>query len=539
MNKLFTLLLLGLSLSAQSQFVDFESFDIEIDTFLNGSDLLGTFEEDFAILPNSFDTTFSSWSGWSISSMRDTTTPGFMNQYSAITGGGFGSSQNYAVSFSSSGNQIKLDSAYQGRTLAGMYITNSTYAYLSMLDGDAFAKKFGGETGEDPDFFLLTIKGFINGAMTTDSIDFYLADFRFEDNSQDYIVDAWTFVDLSPLGAVDSLSFSLTSSDVGDFGMNTPAYFCMDKVELAPVDNPIADFENLTVPQDSFLNGSDLNGGFVSGDYFFPNSFDTAFSSWTGWAISNTTDTTTPGFMNQYSAITGVGVDNTPTYGVSFSFSPNTIRLDSSAAGQPVSGLYLTNSTYAYLSMLEGDAFAKKFGGETGDDPDFFLLTIKGFFNGEASTDSIDFYLADYRFEDNSLDYIIDEWTYIDLGELGPVDSLSFALSSSDVGDFGMNTPAYFCVDQVGAEQLTTGLFTSVPQRLSFNIFPNPSTDYIQIDQAQPVSYQIFDLQGRQLASPTRLIPGESISVSHLPQGNYFLQVQEGEKLGGGWFSKR
>ena len=320
MNKLFTLLLLGLSLSAQSQFVDFESFDIEIDTFLNGSDLLGTFEEDFAILPNSFDTTFSSWSGWSISSMRDTTTPGFMNQYSAITGGGFGSSQNYAVSFSSSGNQIKLDSAYQGRTLAGMYITNSTYAYLSMLDGDAFAKKFGGETGEDPDFFLLTIKGFINGAMTTDSIDFYLADFRFEDNSQDYIVDAWTFVDLSPLGAVDSLSFSLTSSDVGDFGMNTPAYFCMDKVEL---------------------------------------------------------------------------------------------------------------------------------------------------------------------------------------------------------------------------ESLPTSLFPSIPQRLTLHIYPNPSADYIQIDQAQPLTYQIFDLQGRQLASPTRLIPGESISVSHLPQGNYFLQVQEGEKLGGGWFVRR
>ena len=69
-------------------------------------------------------------------------------------------------------------------------------------------------------------------------MDFYLADFRFADNALDYVVDSWTWVDLSSLGVVSSLSFSLASSDVGQFGMNTPAYFAMDNLAVAAVPEP-------------------------------------------------------------------------------------------------------------------------------------------------------------------------------------------------------------------------------------------------------------------------------------------------------------
>jgi hypothetical protein len=37
----------------------------------------------------------------------------------------------------------------------GVYVTNTTYAYNSMRDGDMFAKKFGGPTGNDPDWYKL------------------------------------------------------------------------------------------------------------------------------------------------------------------------------------------------------------------------------------------------------------------------------------------------------------------------------------------------------------------------------------------------
>ena len=56
----------------------------------------------------------------------------------------------------------------------------------------------------------------------------FLADFRSANNVQDYILKNWQWVDLSPLGNVDSLVFELKSGDVGSFGINTPTFFCID-----------------------------------------------------------------------------------------------------------------------------------------------------------------------------------------------------------------------------------------------------------------------------------------------------------------------
>src|SRR5262249_30398212 len=153
-----------------------------------------------------------------------------------------------------------------------------------------------------------------------------------------------------------------------------------------------------------------------------------------------------PGFTNQYAAynVPGGGTgDGSANYGVAFAFSPGDATTALPAGHRPLS-MRVTNTTYVALSMLQGDQFAKQFGGPTGNDPDFFLLTVTGRNAQGQSTGSVDFYLADYRFADNGLDYVIRTWTTIDLSALGAdTRSLSFGLSSSDVGMFGMNTPAF------------------------------------------------------------------------------------------------
>jgi hypothetical protein len=116
---------------------------------------------------------------------------------------------------------------------ASVMITNTTYAYQAMKNGDdgnivPFCKQFGGVTGNDQDWFKLTIVG-KNGINITGQIDFYLADYRFADNAQDYVIDQWTEVDLSSLGLVTSLEFSVASSDYG-----TPTYFAMDNLNIVP-----------------------------------------------------------------------------------------------------------------------------------------------------------------------------------------------------------------------------------------------------------------------------------------------------------------
>jgi hypothetical protein len=97
-----------------------------------------------------------------------------------------------------------------------------------MKNGDVVAKKFGGVTGTDPDWFKLTITGSLNGNPSAQSVDLYLADFRSPDTTQHYIVKDWQWVDLSSLGNVNEVQFTLSSSDTGSFGMNTPAYFAID-----------------------------------------------------------------------------------------------------------------------------------------------------------------------------------------------------------------------------------------------------------------------------------------------------------------------
>lgn len=203
------------------------------------------------------------------------------------------------------------------------------------------------------------------------------------------------------------------------------------------------------------------DGGFTSGGALFSNTYESTFGTWAGFALSRETDATTPGFGNQFSAFAGSGAGGSLQYGVGFvdGFTPflPTITLPS---GEAALSLAITNTTYAALSMRDGDAFAKKFGGASGNDPDFLLLTITGRDASLVPTGQVDFYLADYRFADNAQDYIVDAWATVDVSSFGAgTATIEFTLSSSDNGAFGMNTPAYFAVDNVQTvpEPVTAG----------------------------------------------------------------------------------
>ena len=210
--------------------------------------------------------------------------------------------------------------------------------------------------------------------------------------------------------------------------------------------------DNLLAPASHWGGAGSGEIGFISGDAWY-NHYDGG-SSWDGFVYSNETDTLTPGYTNQFSAITGGGGGGSSNYGLSYisTWGTNHSQIyfgyTSGQYAQVAEGFSITNTTYAYLSMLDGDGFAKKFGGTTGDDEDWFKLTIFGLDDNYARTGAfVDFYLADFRFADNQLDYILDEWAWVDLTGLGVVFGLEFELSSSDTGAWGMNTPSYFALD--------------------------------------------------------------------------------------------
>jgi hypothetical protein len=91
--------------------------------------------------------------------------------------------------------------------------------------------------------------------------------------------------------------------------------------------------------------------------------------------------------------------------------------------------------------------------------------------------------LADFRFADNAKDYILDSWSIVDLSmpqnEVGPRDSFVFELMSSDNGQFGMNTPGFFAIDELIAARW---LGVNVVNRLTAKVYPNPAYDVVSIE---------------------------------------------------------
>ena len=190
--------------------------------FLTGTKQYNNSSGGFSSGGDSFNNTYHPafggyWNGFSVSSMTDTTTAGYTNQYSAITGSGNGDAY-YAVLFPSSSVNLL-------GTVQSIDLTNTTYAYLSMLNGDSFAKKF-----VSGDFFKVVITGYsgINDTgSTTGAVTSVLANYTSDASKP---LNVWKTVDLTSLGAAQSLGFSFLSSDVGQFGINTPTYVAIDNL---------------------------------------------------------------------------------------------------------------------------------------------------------------------------------------------------------------------------------------------------------------------------------------------------------------------
>jgi hypothetical protein len=505
---------LTLSVSAQT-ISTFESFSLSPNSELNGAGkpVHGSFTSGGITFPNTYQTAYGGyWSdGWAYSTKQDDTTAGYLNMYASYANGAY-SGTKYAVA--QSGSLLHLTNA---DTVKGLYVTNTTYAALSMLNGDAFTEKFGGASGNDPDYFYLTIKGFKQGAVTTDSVVFYLADYRFSDNAQDYIIKNWTWVDVSSLGSVDSLVFTLVTSDVGQFGPNTPLFFAVDDVTTTQA---TASFENLTLAANKYWNkpNASVFEDYVSGHGIFRGVYTTA--SWgdywsKGFALSNHTDVEldsgTVNYTKMYTAVTGIGVDSSETYAMVQNKAM--LRLTPEAQGKQLSGVYITNSNYAYLSMKWGDGFARKF-----NDSDFFALTVIGFKQG-VKTDSVMAHLADSG-------RILTSWKWVDLTSLGDVDSIQFLLSSSDVGQFGMNTPGFFAIDNFTTRDFRTGMNEQLTS-FEMSVYPNPTNTDVTIALPHDMSkanLRLLDVTGREIiAQPITNLT--TIELGNVPAGMYFVEV--------------
>lgn len=278
-GTLGVVLILG-SGAVVAEVIDFNSWELAPDLFWSGPvapdrgaeqpgpyggvERVGVFNVDGLQLVNRFNLDFNSWSGFAVSELADVLQPGIANQGSSFAqGGAEGKPDNFAIGFGYLDDlnpqqpEQLLSLPYieipVGRKVESAFVTNTTYAAQSMLQGDRFAKRFGGPSGSDPDFFRLSVYGTDDQDHLLESVvERYLADFRFADDTQDFVLDEWARLDLSPLSDARRLFFNLESSDNSFAGMLTPAYFAIDNISL--LSELVGDFDT-----DGILDGLDLD----------------------------------------------------------------------------------------------------------------------------------------------------------------------------------------------------------------------------------------------------------------------------------------
>ncbi|MDD3322242.1 MAG: DUF4465 domain-containing protein [Paludibacter sp.] len=195
------------------------------------------------------------------------------NQWECMAKGGFnGEGSNFlvgnwgffndetAANVTETSNYVKFNDGKTYKAI-GAYVSNSAWPYYSCKYGDTFARKF-----VQGDYFKLIATGYLaDGITETGTAEYYLADYRSENSVQMKLNNSWEWMDLSSLGEVSYIQFTMESTDTGDYGMNTAAYFCLDKLTVEKVNNSATSNNDNIVPK-AYRSGNKIFN-LTNGDY--------------------------------------------------------------------------------------------------------------------------------------------------------------------------------------------------------------------------------------------------------------------------------
>lgn len=140
------------------------------------------------------------------------------------SGAGHGGSDNFAVVYDAQMGHPAALVMQDGvaRIVKSAYVANMTYTLNTLINGDAFTAPMANNG-----FLKITATGYV-GEEESGTSEFYLAKTVLN------FVTEWKEWDLSELGAVDRIVFSVSGSEdlYNDYGLNVPAYFAIDDIAV-------------------------------------------------------------------------------------------------------------------------------------------------------------------------------------------------------------------------------------------------------------------------------------------------------------------
>ena len=235
-----------------------------------------------------------------------------------------------------------------------------------------------------------------------------------------------------------------------------------------------------------------------------------------GFGPSNHTTDNQP----YYSAQSLMGLENPgSTYMVGYysdwagTAEHNVIKREDNTAFIPI-GVYVNNSSSAYSYMSSANFPQNNY---------FLNIIATGYDENGAVTSDVSYPLADAN-------GIVGEWKYMDLTSLGECHKLIFTLSSNDDSGYGINVPAYFCIDAFTyyAEENTSSLRNELANEFSINVFPNPANEKTNINikgLSNKAQITLSDIQGRTLLNDEIFESNYELDLSNMLSGVYFIKI--------------
>jgi len=429
-----------------AQVVDFEDLTLEPNSSWNGSDGTGQFTSSYLTLYNDYNDSWGSWQGFAYTNGTDTESEASTNLSSCV-GHGAGNSATYVtgyVGFDWMGDYSPIPVGMKINTeVAGSFAHRGAYFCMPV----ALKKYVDREYPSGHFYYKLKASAYANGTLVGER-EIMMADFSGENS---YMMDDWTFVDLSWIENADSLNFIALSDDANAYGILTPAYFNMDNFGAQDPNyinyTDVVDFEEFELAPNTAWNGDPdaEDGSSFSSSYLTLYNINIPdWSYWEGFAYTNGTDVNTYGYSN-LSAIVGSGNGNSENYVTCYMgyYNMSGLKIDTEHSGDFTNrGAYFCLPTYVskYIDD-ENISFA--------ENHFYYSVKITAYAAGEE-IDNREIVMADFR-EDAS--YKMDDWTFVDLSWIANADSLYFlAIGNDTAGGWGLNTPAYFCMDDFGAQ---------------------------------------------------------------------------------------
>ncbi len=210
----------------ETDYTYWESQIFAFSHLIEGESYGGTFYDGFTVSKNASDANMAEEEGgWTA------------NQWGCMAKGGivsvedgkpvFSADKPYIIAYYNSWNMVgeSLDLMFNtGETYnaVGVYVTNHPWAYYNITEGGSPARKLD----QEGDYFKIIATGMLDGS-ETNTAEFMLAEVK---DGVLNVVKEWEWFDLSALGEVDNIYFTIDGSDKGMYGVNTAAYFCMDRL---------------------------------------------------------------------------------------------------------------------------------------------------------------------------------------------------------------------------------------------------------------------------------------------------------------------